>query len=178
MTILCGLDIATTTGAAILDDDRYLHAEAFRPKGKTDPEIFHGFRVWLRALLVSFRVEYVGIEEPLRSDLTRTEKDGTKVPISTMTTFLRLYGLRGHAVEICHALNIQHAEYNQSTWRKSFLRNGRGDKDMALAQCKLMRFPITSKDAAEAVGVAWHLGGQLRVHGGALPGDLFAETAA
>lgn len=173
--ILAGLDIATTTGAAILENDRLLHAEAFRPKGKTDCEIFHGFRTWLRPLLVSFGVECVGIEEPLRSDLSRKEKDGTVVPISNMKTFLRLYGLRGHAIEICHALNIDHAEFNQSTWRKSFLRSGRGDKDMALAQCKLMRWVVPNKDAAEACGVAFHLGGVLRAHNGALPGDLFAK---
>lgn len=172
--IIAGLDIATTTGFAVMNGDRLLHAEAFRPKGKTDSEIFHGFRVWLRPLLVSFEVEAVGIEEPLRSDLTRKEKDGTAVPISNMRTFLRLYGLRGHAVEICHALNLQCAEFNQSSWRKSFLRNGRGDKDMAMAQCKLLRWSVPNKDAAEACGVAFHLGGVLRAHGGALPGDLFA----
>lgn len=174
--ILAGLDIATTTGCAVMENDRLLHAEAFRPKGKTDAAIFNGFRTWLRPLLVSFGVEYVGIEEPLRSDLHRKEKDGTVVPISNMKTFLRLYGLRGHAIEICHALNIDHAEFNQSSWRKSFLKNGRGDKDMAMAQCKLLRFAVPNKDAAEAVGVCWHLGGVLRAHGGALPGDLFAKT--
>lgn len=175
--VLCGLDIATTTGLALMQGERLLHAEAFRPKGKEDAEIFAGFRVHLRALLKSFEVEYVAYEEPLRSDLTRTEKDGSVVPISNMNTFLRLYGLRAHAVEICHSLNIPHVAVNQSTWRKAFLRNGRADKDMALAQCKLMRWPVTSKDSAEACGVAWWLGGHLRIGSGALPGDLFAPDA-
>lgn len=178
MTVLCGLDIATTTGIAVFDGERFVHAEAFRPKGKEDAEIFDGFRTHIRALLVGYGVEYVGIEEVLRSDLTRKEKDGSVVPISNMKTFLRLYGLRAHAIQICHTLNIDHHEVNQSTWRKAFLRNGRADKDMAMAQCQQMRWSVPNKDAAEACGVAWWLGGHLRAHGAALPGDLFANNAA
>lgn len=177
MPVLCGMDIATRSGFAILEGDRLLHAEAFRPKGKTDAEIFHGFRVHLRALLVSFAVEHAAIEEPLRSDLTRTEKDGSKVPISNMSTFLRIYGLRAHAIEVCHALNIDCCEINQSSWRKAFLGNGRADKDMALAQCKLMRWPVETKDAAEACGVAWALAGQLRTAQLYRPGELFAPQS-
>lgn len=175
---LAGLDIATTSGIAILDGDKCLHAEAYRPKGKTDAEIFHGFRVHLRSLLVAFEVEHVGIEEPLRSDLTRKEKDGSSVPISNMGTFLRLYGLRAHAIEIAHSLNLPHTEFNQSSWRKAFLGNGRADKDMALAQCKLLRWPVKSKDAAEACGVAWALAGHLRLGNQYRPGELFSGEAA
>lgn len=178
MTVLAGLDLATTSGIAIMSGDKLLHAEAFRPKGKTDAEIFHGFRAHLRALFGSYLVEACAVEEPLRSDLRRKEKDGTSVPISNMKTFLRLYGLRAHAIEICASMNIPCVEINQSTWRKAFLRNGRGDKDMALAQCKLLKFPVESKDAAEAVGVCWWLAGHLNIGNGALPGDLFARDAA
>lgn len=175
--IIAGLDVATTTGFACMQGDTLLHAEAFRPTGNGDAEIFHGFRAHLRSLLVSFRVEHVGIEEPLRSDLTRKEKDGTSVPISNMATFLRLYGLRAHAVELCHALNIPVMQFNQSTWRKAFLGNGRADKEMALAQCKLLRWPVKSRDAAEACGVAWALAGHLRLSDMHRPGELFARAS-
>lgn len=176
MTVLCGLDLATTSGISIMENDRLLHVEAFRPKGKDDDEIFDGFRTHLRPLLVSFAVEYLALEEPLRSDLTRKEKDGSVVPISNMRTFLRLYGLRAHAIQICRSLNIEWHEVNQSSWRKAFLRNGRGDKDMAMAQCKLMRWAVPNKDAAEACGVVWWLSGHLRLNRSALPGDLFAKS--
>lgn len=158
-----------------MQHDRILHVEAFRPKGKDDDEIFDGFRNHLRPLLASYPVEYLALEEPLRSDLHRKEKDGTIVPISNMKTFLRLYGLRAHAIQICRALNIEWYEVNQSTWRKAFLRNGRADKDAAVAQCKLMRWPVPNKDAAEACGVVWWLAGHLRLNQSALPGDLFAK---
>ncbi len=63
--IVAGLDVATTTGLAILEGDKCLHWEAHRPKGKEDSEIFHGYRAWLRSTLVAFGVEHVGMEEPL-----------------------------------------------------------------------------------------------------------------
>lgn len=174
MTVLCGLDLATTSGIAIMQDDRLLHVEAYRPPGKTDDEIFHGFRNHLLPLLKDFGVAYVALEEPLRSDLTRKEADGSVVPISNMRTFLRLYGLRAHAIQICRQISVDWFEVNQSTWRKAFLRNGRGDKDAAMAQCKLMRWSVPNKDAAEACGVVWWLSGHLRLNRSALPGDLFA----
>lgn len=157
-----------------MENDRLLHVEAFRAKGKADDEIFDSFRTHLIPLLRDFGVEYLALEEPLRSDLTRKEKDGSVVPISNMKTFLRLYGLRGHAIQICRMLNIEWFEVNQSSWRKAFLRDGRGDKDKAMAQCKLMRWPVPNKDAAESCGVAWWLSGHLRLNHTALPGELFA----
>lgn len=175
--IIAGLDVATRTGLAIMDGDRLLHVEAFRPKGKEDHEIFQGFRTWLRPLLISHGVEHAAVEEPLRSDLKRRNPDGTEEALTNMRTYLRLYGLRAHAIEICAALNIPCEEVNQATWRKAFLGNGRGDKDMALAQCKLLRWPVPNKDAAEACGVAWWLGGHLRVTSAIKPGDLFEAVA-
>jgi hypothetical protein len=171
--IVAGLDVATRTGLAIFDGEKLIHVEAFRPAGKEDPEIFHGFRVWLRAILVAHEVQHAAMEEPLRSDLKRREPDGTETALTNMRTYLRLYGLRGHVREICYALNIPCEEVNQSSWRKAFLGNGRGDKDMAMAQCKLLRWPVPNKDAAEACGVAWWLNGHIRAADMVRPGDLF-----
>lgn len=176
--IICGMDIATRSGLCIMNGDKLVHVESFRPAGKEDPEIFHGFRNWMRPMLVSHGVEHVAIEEPLRSDLKRREADGTETALTNMRTYLRLYGLRAHAKEICHALNIPCEEVNQSSWRKAFLGNGRGDKDMAMAQCKLLRWPVPNKDAAEACGVAWWLAGHIRASRLVRPGDLFEERVA
>jgi hypothetical protein len=44
---IIGLDIATTTGAAIFAGEKLIHWEAFRPDGKTPGAIFDGFRLWL-----------------------------------------------------------------------------------------------------------------------------------
>lgn len=171
--IVAGLDVATRTGLCILDAEKLVHVEAFRPAGKEDPEIFHGFRNWLRPMLVSHEVQHVAMEEPLRSDLKRREADGSETALTNMRTYLRLYGLRAHVREICFALNIPCEEVNQSSWRKAFLGNGRADKDMAMAQCKLLRWPVPNKDAAEACGVAWWLNGHLHAADMIRPGDLF-----
>jgi hypothetical protein len=156
-----GGDIATRSGVAFLDGTRFVHGEAFRPRGDTDGAIFHGFRGHFRRLLLAHGVEHFALEEPLRTGITRVEADGTEVPQSTMATYLRLYGLFGIAQEVCDSLNIPCEVVHQGTWRAAFLGNGRGDKEMSLAQCKLLGFPVKSKDVAEAVGVAWWLNGQL-----------------
>ena len=176
--ILAGMDIATRSGLAIFDGDKPLHIESFRPPGKEDHEIFHGFRIHLRAMLIAYRVEHMAIEEPLRTDLKRRNADGTEDAITNMKTYLRLYGLRAHAIEIAHSLNIGCDEVNQATWRKAFLGNGRGDKDDAMRQCKLLRWPVPNKDAAESCGVAFWLGGHLRLTKAARPGDLFLQENA
>lgn len=174
--IIAGLDVATRTGIAILDGEKFVHAEAFRPSGKEDPEIFHGFRVWLRAMLVAHDVQHCAIEEPLRSDLKRRNPDGSEEALTNMRTYLRLYGLRAHAIEICKAINVPCEEVNQASWRKAFIGNGRADKDAAVNQCKLLRWPVPNKDAAEACGVAWWLSGHLRTAKLVRPGDLFSAA--
>jgi hypothetical protein len=164
--VVGGFDLATTSGACILDGTRVVHAEAFRPRGKTDPEIFAGFRQWLRPLLVSHEVEQVAVEQPLVTNIempdTRANaKPGERHNPVTMKTYLRLYGLRAHAIEICHSLNIPCRELHQATWRKAFTGNGRATKDDTLALARRLIPDLKSKDAAEAVGIAWALNGEL-----------------
>lgn len=182
--IIAGFDIATTTGISIMDGPKLLHAEAFRPKGKSDAEIFHGLRVHLRPLLVSYGVTNVFGEQPLRTDLTRkeTQEDGSEVdvPMVTMQTFLRIYGLRGVVMELCHSLNLHYEEVHQGTWRALFLKGmTRGPnidlKDLAVARCTELGWDVKSKDAAEACGVCFWGGAELETHNGALPGDLFCN---
>lgn len=181
--IIAGFDIATTTGAAFMSGDKIIHAEAFRPKGDTDAEIFKGFRVWFRAMLLSHQVQHAAIEQPLVTDIRAPDKrdnakpGDTRNPV-TMKTYLRLYGLRGHAVEICESLNIPCEECHQSSWRKSFTGNGRATKEETLALARQLVPGLKSKDAAEAVGVVWHLAGMLKEAHLTRPGDLFEGRAA
>ena len=167
---IAGLDVATKTGLAIMCGDKLLHAEAYRPPGKSNGEINSGFRLWLMANFASYQIGYVAAEEPLVTNL----KDKQGKPIVTMATYRRIYGLFGVLEEVCASTNRPLEVVHQAVWRKSFLRSGRGDKDMALAQCKQLGWDVTSKDAAEACGVAWHLSGVLRLNRGHLPGELFA----
>lgn len=164
--IVAGADLATTSGLAILEGTRVIHIESHRPQGKTDCEIFTGFRVWLRSMLIAHGVEHLGIEAPLVTDIKapargpHAKPGETHNPV-TMKTYLRLYGLRAHAVQIAHSINIGCTEIHQATWRKAFCGNGRATKEETLALAKRICPTLRSKDAAEALGVAWALNGEL-----------------
>ena len=199
--ILAGLDSALrNSGAAVIDGDRFVHAEAFTAKGDTHGEIFHSFRNWWRPFLLAHGVERVAIEEPLRSDLTRTniKFDGTadafgkslvktKTPMTTMKTLLGLYGTRAHAIEICSGLNIDCVEINNQEWRdvihgrrtapKGTANSSLWWKEQALARCKLLGWVVPSKDAAEAALIAEWLRISLSPLG-RTNNDLFARKVA
>jgi hypothetical protein len=175
--IIAGFDIATTTGIAILDGSKIVHVEAFRAPGKEDAEIFTNWRAWFRAMLIAHGVEEVAIEQPLVTNIAAPDtrpnaRPGQTHNPVTMKTYLRLYGLRAHAIEICAALNIPCRELHQSTWRKAFTGNGRATKEETLALAKRIYPGLKSKDAAEALGVAWALNGELTKV------DLFSREVA
>ena len=199
---IAGLDTGTTSGCCVLVGDRYLHAEAFRPKGETDAEIFGDFRSWWRALLVSHEVQEIALEEPLRTDLLKTEvvpgkgdvfgatTSKIKKPIGNMRTFLRLYGIRAHAIEVAGSLNIPFREVNNKSWRSKVyggIQPPKGTKNTtewwkatALARCKALDWPIKSKDAAEGAMIAEYLRIALkeeRLGISQRPLDLFAGAA-
>jgi Holliday junction resolvasome RuvABC endonuclease subunit len=176
MPIVAGFDLASTSGCAILDGTKVVHIESHRPIGKDDPELFRNFRTWFRAMLVAHEVQEVAIEQPLVTNIAAPDtrpnaRPGQTHNPVTMKTYLRLYGLRAHAVEICEALNIPCRELHQSTWRKAFTGNGRATKEETLALAKRICPGLKSKDAAEALGVAWALNGELSKI------DLFAGAA-
>jgi Holliday junction resolvasome RuvABC endonuclease subunit len=111
-------------------------------------------------------VQEVAIEQPLVTDIKAPDRRPTAKPGEThnpvtMKTYLRLYGLRAHAVEICGSLNIPCREIHQASWRKAFTGNGRASKDDTLGLARRLVPNLKSKDAAEAVGIAWALNGEL-----------------
>ncbi|WP_029581972.1 hypothetical protein [Bradyrhizobium sp. URHD0069] len=159
MIVIAGFDLATCTGAAILQGPKVLHAEAFRAKGKSDPEIFSNWRIWFRAMLVSHCVQHVAIEQPLRTP--QIDRKGELSPKSSMATYLRAYGFRAHAIQICDSLNIPCEEVNMSTWRAAFTGNGHADKAASMVIAKQLYPGLKSLDAAESIGVGWWLNGHL-----------------
>lgn len=163
--IVAGLDLATCSGCAILDGSRVLHVEAYRASGTNDGEIFFTFRKWLRKTLIQYSVQSVAVEQPLRTP--SIDKDGELSIKSQMSTYLRLYGLRAHAVETCARLGIDCREVNQASWRKAFTGNGRASKDDVLALAQKIVPGLKSTDASDAIGVAWWLNGELRIQQGA-----------
>jgi predicted nuclease with RNAse H fold len=167
MTVVAGFDLATTSGCAVLRGQTVLHVEAFRSPGHTDALVFRNFRRWFRGILTAHKVERVAVEQPLVTNITAPDTRPSARPGEThnpitMKTYLRLYGLRAHAVELCERLGVDCIEVHQATWRKSFTGSGRATKDDTLALAQRIVPGLKSKDAAEALGIAWHLNGQLR----------------
>ncbi len=178
---LCGLDIATTTGACILDGDRLVLASAFHWEGKNSGEVFRHFRKIFYRLIEKYEIQHVAAEEPLRTDIEipgRKNEDGspgekTRPP---MKTFQRIYGLCAIAEETCAAHDVPFQYVHQGTWRKAFTGKGNATKDDSLALARMIDKSITSHDIAEAIGVAWYLRGQLNPKYAAPRGDLFEPT--
>lgn len=207
---LAGLDIATTTGLAFADGET-ITASTFRPRAKRpfelkknevdfnyDGEVFREFRNHLRPWLVEHKPEAVAIEKPLPPNITvrnpvvdttsqwagqalrYEEKGGT-----TFGVIFRIYGLVGHACELCRRLNIPVYLVEQGKWRESFIGvksapKGTSDastwlKQRAKAQCELLKIHVPNLDAAEAVGVVWWLRGRLNPRLAGRADDLFRE---
>ncbi len=178
MTVICGLDVATTTGVCVLDGERLVLCGAFKWEGKTSGEVFRHCRKIFYRLVEKYEIKEVGAEAPLRTDIElkgRKNEDGTdgEVTHPPMKTFQRIYGLNAIVEEVCAALNVNHRYIHQGTWRRSFTGKGNATKDDTLALARLIDPTITSYDSAESLGVAWALRGQLDPRYAAPRGDLF-----
>ena len=186
--ILGGLDIATVTGAAVMKNG-VITAETIKtpaPKKKfldrdeKDPPLnavelgraFSFFRAAIRVWLIENGIEYLAIEEPIRTDFQRTKTTvdtesqwagkavkKEKVHGIPLKTSFKIHGLEAVACEVAYGMNIPVTFFNQTTWRKSFLGNGRPPdaKKEAKKMCDRMGIKVTSLDAAESVGVVFHL---------------------
>jgi hypothetical protein len=179
--VIAGLDIATTTGICILDGERLVWAHAFKWEGSCSGAIFRHFRSTFYKHIEKYNITQVAAEEPLRTDIELkgplnddgTEGEKTRPP---MKTFQRIYGLNAICEEVCEARGVKHRYVNQGTWRKAFTGNGRASKETSLAYARLVDPTITSLDAAEAMGVAWWLRGELNPRYAVPRGDLFEPT--
>jgi hypothetical protein len=179
--VLAGLDVATTTGITILDGDRLVLCGEFHFEGKTSGLIFRHCRKSIYNLFEKYEVKQVAAEQPLRTDIDlpgKPNEDGTEGEKTRppMKTFQRIYGLNAICEEVCAALGIGHRYVNQGKWRKAFTGNGHATKDESLRLARLVDRTITSHDAAESMGVAWWLRGELDSRFAAPRGDLFEPT--
>jgi hypothetical protein len=176
--ILAGLDIATVTGIAVLDGERLVWAHAFKWEGSCSGEIFRHFRSTFYRHIEKYGITHVAAEEPLRTDIElkgKPNEDGTEGEKRrpTMQTFQRVYGLCAICEEVCAARKVDFRYVHQGTWRKAFTGNGRATKEESLGWARLVDPSIHSLDAAEALGVAWWLRGQLDPRFSVPRGDLF-----
>lgn len=201
-TVIGGLDLATTSGLTFLRDSVYT-ASTFRANVKKnilddtksldatrEGEIGRRFEDHFTAWLIENEVGYVGVEAPIPSNPVRKKAHVntgadfagqaitySEVPGTSMSAIFRIYGMEMIACTVCRRLNIPVMFISQGTWRRSFLGNGRpkNAKAEALAMCKRLGIEVSSADAAESVGVCFHLNTVLNPYG-RRANDLFKST--
>lgn len=191
MPVLAGLDIATTTGLAMLRDDEVTTTtfrggakQKFLDTGKfgsldpmVDGDIGRRWEDFLRVWLIDNQITHVAIEAPLITNNTRmveevdttTEWAGTSVRkvekgATNMSAIYRSTGMSMLAIATCSRLGIPVWFVAQGTWRKEFTGSGvgKGAKDRCVAACRKLGIEISSVDAAEAVGIVLWLDTVLR----------------
>lgn len=199
---LAGFDIASRTGICIMDGDKAVHVESWRsshkrPEGlgpqEIDPEyeamLAEDFRRHFRPLLIAHGVEHVGYEAPRTRDFSRIDRaTGEEKRASSNLAMVRGLILCSHLCGVCQSLNIPTTSVPADDWRRAFLGFSRAPKtakdgrkflkEAATNQCKLLRIKVPNDDCADAAGVAFWLGGHLRITRAVRPGDLFASEAA
>lgn len=172
MTLILGLDAATTTGFAYYQDDRSLSAMevgTLRAKGDSfeDKASYLG-----RELLIMCRKrrpDFIAIEQPLRMlpGGKRTVKFmGEEEEVSAGGGGTNALILSNQIVSAyCTAARIKDIPFiliSSATWRKQFLGFGRKPgwvrkdwKKAARDRCAALKITVTNDDMADAVGVAF-----------------------
>jgi len=136
MTLLAGLDIATTTGIAIIRGDHLVftdHRRFVDDDDNDDGAVFYRAAKWLSEIMGRFDVTEMAVEETLRTNSTRSKMvqgpDGPKKvskPIGTDRTYKRLGGLRGVMLlalrdealrRQSQGRGLSYREVNVRTWR-------------------------------------------------------------
>lgn len=201
--ILGGLDIATTTGAAVMKNGIITTQTIKIPAAKKkfldrddSPALdavelgrsFEYFRGALRVWLIENGIEHLAIEEPIRTDFQRTKTTidtdsqwagkavkKEKVQGIPLKTSFKIHTLEGIACMLASEMNIPVVFVNQTTWRKAFLGVGRTPdaKREAKKMCDRMNIAVTSLDSAESAGIVFWLNTHLNPMSRA--GTLFSQ---
>lgn len=161
---ICGLDIATTTGWAIAEGNRYQTGKWHPGKVASEAERNARFRSWLWTFLRANEIEFAAIEDRIKGEMTKTETDafGRRVKKSVSNDHAKATAayLIGCAQEVCHSLSIPFLLVPVQTWRAAFnggQKPGEGEdkKAVTVRVCKMMGIEVSSKDAADAAGIAF-----------------------
>lgn len=168
MSLILGLDIATTTGFAWYDSKASMSSiktGLIKAEGENAEEKAASLAVQLIALMKPGRPDFVAIEQPMRNvksfRKTKTDLAGQVDDLTINPNALQLEGLVCAAVAIVAAYKLPWETISSSTWRKVFLGMGRspgmdraGWKRAAVERCRSFKIDVKNADAAEAVGIA------------------------
>ncbi len=185
--LFAGFDISSVAiGWSLIDrQGKVVACGTFRPKGIDVWARLGEFAPWLDRFLREHKPRAVAIEEPLRSDASRTERSSftdrtgrsvmkeRSVSITPMATARALYAFAGVARMIFSLHGVQCREVNQRSWRKDFIGVAQAPREIepkkrtawlkgqSLARAKRLGAHPDSEDAAEGVGVGLWLYGEI-----------------
>ncbi len=171
MTTIWGLDIATTTGVAVIDPRKppgTWRCFAVESAGDNGEEKAGDLAIELHRELQRGRPDFVAIEMPQRSVKTFGKKTldehGREVVKETINpNALQLSALAGAAVAVLDCAGVPWGLIAPVTWRAAYyggMKPKNGDwKAMAVAMADHQRILLPSakkakQDAAEALGIA------------------------
>ncbi|KEA07147.1 hypothetical protein [Rhizobium rhizogenes] len=176
--IVCGLDLASSSGYAFRDSTRHrssIICGTFSVKEYTWEEKYAVAANLFYRLVKEHHPDFVAIERPEhgvrqfakkgRPDLTGEEK--TVMTINPAA--LQLTGIAGAVIAICQIRGIPYGTIAATSWRSVYYgkgvkpAEGKDWKDLAIETCQREQIALPStkaeqRDAAEAVGVCtcWH----------------------
>lgn len=133
--LFAGFDISSVAiGWSLVDrHGKVVACGTYRPEGIDVWARLAKFAPWLDRFMLKHKPRAVAIEEPLRSDATRTERSEftdakghrvrreRNVSITPMATARALYAFAGVARMICSMHRVECIEVNQRTWRSTIL---------------------------------------------------------
>jgi len=170
MSLILGLDIATTTGFAWYEPGASLSTiktGLIKAAGDNAEEKAESLGRQLRDMLKGNRPDFVAIEQPMRNVVSFKKTRQTLAgPVDEQTinpNALQLEGLVCAAVAIIGGgYGIPWETIPSSTWRSVFLGFGRRPgfdraawKRAAVDRCRMLKIDVKNADAAEAVGIAF-----------------------
>ena len=168
MTLILGLDIATTTGFSVYSVHEPLSTiktGTIKAVGNNAEQKAASLSAELIRLFKDQRPDFVAIEEPLRNLVPFRKKTQSLIGETDQLTInpnaLQLSSMTGAAVAIISGFKIPWITIPSATWRKHFLGRGREKgwqradwKRAAIERCRSLHIHVKNNDAAEAVGIA------------------------
>lgn len=168
MTLILGLDIATTTGFALYTVNEPLstiETGTIKADG-ADAELKAaslGYKVC--QLIKQHHPNFVAIEQPLSNVVQFRKKTkslfGEAEQLTINPNSLQLKAMAGGVLSVVECWRIPWIKIPIQTWRKHFLGRGREKgwqradwKRAAIERCRSLHIPVKNNDAAEAVGIA------------------------
>lgn len=170
MTLILGIDIATTTGCALYDPAKNISAIdawSFKVKGESHEQKAYDMGLRIIEILKEKRPTFVALEAPKKNLITHRKTVQTLVgdhdeAAMNPASVILPNQLTGAVLAVLAGFGLPFCTIPDSTWRKQFLGFGRKPgwqsadwKRASRDRCDQLGVHVTNNDQSDAVGVAF-----------------------